>query len=148
VSATQQYCTFTMDGALFGIEIEHIQEIIRFQEMTRIPLAPGEVAGLMNLRGQIVPAIDLRRCFEMRERADELPTNIVIQTQDGAVSLLTDEIGDILELAGDTFERPPEHLRGAVRAIIRGVHKLPEGLMMVLSIEDVITVATSEIRNL
>jgi purine-binding chemotaxis protein CheW len=141
MSDTRQYCTFLMEGALFGIEVERIQEIIRFQEMTRVPLAPRQVAGLMNLRGEIVPAIDLRHCFDMPARAGELlPTNIVIQTDEGAVSLLTDEIGDILELADDTFEPPPDHLRGPVRAIIRGVHKLPDGLMMVLSIDDVISV--------
>jgi purine-binding chemotaxis protein CheW len=148
MSGPTQYCTFFIDGALFGLEIEHIQEIIRYQEMTRIPLAPREVAGLMNLRGQIVPAIDLRRCFAMPEQASELmPTNIVIQTADGAVSLLTDDIGDILALSEETFELPPDNLRGPVRAIIRGVHKLSRGLMMVLSIEAVIAVATAEVAG-
>src|SRR5271166_2165306 len=94
-----QYCTFYVDGHYFGIDVLKVQEIIRYQEMTRVPLAPPVVQGLINLRGQIVTAIDLRRRLEMKDRpADQLPLNVVVQTDDGAVSLLVDEIGDVLQL--------------------------------------------------
>jgi purine-binding chemotaxis protein CheW len=99
MNGAQQYCTFLMDNSMFGVEIERVQEIIRFQDLTRIPLSPPLVAGLINLRGQIVPAIDLRSCLSMSRRArDQEATNVIIQTADGAVSLLADEIGDILTL--------------------------------------------------
>src|SRR5215475_11272759 len=94
-----QYCTFYVDGHYFGLDVLHVQEIIRFQEMTRVPLAPAVVRGLINLRGQIVTAIDLRRRLEFPDRpAGQLPVNVVVTTDDGAVSLLVDEIGDVLEV--------------------------------------------------
>lgn len=134
-----QLCTFTLGDDLFGIEVERVQEIIRYQEMTRIPLAPKDVAGLINLRGQIVPAIDLRRCLGMSERRGEvLPTNVVIRTDDGAVSLLVDEIGDVLDVRQDAFEIAPDNLREATKELLRGVYKLERGLLMVLSTENVI----------
>ncbi len=103
-----------------------MQEIIRYQEMTRVPLAPPVVCGLINLRGQIVTAIDLRRRLELSDRpADQLPVNVVVHTDDGAVSLLVDEIGDVLEVSEKLFEPPPETLRGPARELIRGAYKLP-----------------------
>src|SRR5215468_4965940 len=109
----QQYCTFFVGGHYFGLDVLKVQEVIRYQEMTRVPLAPPEVRGLINLRGQIVTAIDLRRRLELSERpADQLPVNVVVQTDDGAVSLLVDEIGDVLEVREKLFERPPDTLRG------------------------------------
>src|ERR1700685_3941223 len=92
-----QYCTFFVDGHYFGLDVLNVQEIIRYQEMTRVPLAPPVVQGLINLRGQIVTAIDLRLRLELKERPPgQLPVNVVVQTEDGAVSLLVDEIGDVL----------------------------------------------------
>ena len=79
-----QYCTFYLDGHYFGLDVLQVQEIIRYQEMTRVPLAPPVVRGLINLRGQIVTAIDLRRRLDMKDRPDEqLPLNVVIHTDDG-----------------------------------------------------------------
>src|SRR5229473_6045109 len=102
-----QYCTFFVDVYYFGVDVLKVQEIIRYQEMTRVPLAPSVVQGLINLRGQIVTAIDLRRRLELSERpVDLLPTNVVIRTDDGPVSLLVDQIGDVLEVEADAFERP------------------------------------------
>src|ERR1700730_3115405 len=106
-----QYCTFFVDGHYFGVDVLKVQEIIRYQEMTRVPLAPPVVRGLINLRGQIVTALDLRRRLELRERpAEQQPVNVVVQTDDGAVSLLVDEIGDVLEVPETAFERSPETL--------------------------------------
>src|SRR5262245_42614993 len=104
--------------------------------MTRVPLAPPVVRGLINLRGQIVTAIDLRRRLELPERpADQLPLNVVVQTDDGAVSLLVDEIGDVLEVPASLFESPPETVRGTARELIRGVYKVKDRLLMILDPE-------------
>lgn len=144
----QQFCTFVLADSLFGIEIERVQEIIRYQEMTQIPLAPREVAGLINLRGEIVPAIDLRACLGLPSRADgELPTNVVIRTEDGAVSLLVDQIGDVVDVGEDAYETPPEHVRAAVRELLRGVYKLNDGLLLVLATEAAIVAATSGVSR-
>ena len=83
------------------------------------------VKGLINLRGQIVTAVDLRCRLGLRERAaTDLPMNVVIRHEDGAVSLLVDEIGDVLEVEEEAFELPPGTLAGEVRELIRGVYKL------------------------
>jgi purine-binding chemotaxis protein CheW len=137
--ARQQFATFFVDGLFFGIEVEKVQEVLRHHEMTRVPLAPPTVRGLINLRGQIVTALDLRRRLGLVEAPpDRLPMNIVIRTADGAVSLLVDEIGDVVEAQEETFESPPDTLRGSARTLIRGVHKLKHRLMHVLSTEKAI----------
>lgn len=128
-----QYCTFYLDGHYFGIDVLKVQEVIRFQQMTRVPLAPAVVRGLINLRGQIVTGIDLRRRLGLKDRpADQLPVNVVVQTGDGAVSLLVDEIGDVVEVSEKQFEPPPETLRGPARQLVRGAYKLPERLLLIL----------------
>ena len=130
---TSQFCTFYLDKLLFGVELKTVQEVIRSLEVTQVPLAPQVVSGLINLRGQIVTAVDLRRRLEMEPRPAGVPAmNVVVRSEDGAVSLLVDEIGDVVEVDDSTFERPPETLRGAVRLIVTGVHKLNNRLMLVL----------------
>jgi purine-binding chemotaxis protein CheW len=139
---SELFCTFFLDGHFFGVPVQQVQEVIRYQEMTRVPLVPQVVSGLINLRGQIVTAIDLRRRLAMSERlADQLPMNVVVRTDDGALSLLVDEIGDVIEVEEKTFEQPPETLKGIAREMIRGVHKLPERLLLLLNTERVVNVA-------
>jgi purine-binding chemotaxis protein CheW len=135
----RQFATFYLDGLLFGVEVSQVQEVIRYQEMTRVPLARPEVQGLINLRGQIVTALDLRRRLAIKERSSErLPMNVVVRAGEEAVSLLVDEIGDVLELEQSAFERPPETLRGEARELIQGAYKLKERLLLVLDTEKVV----------
>lgn len=136
MAQSQQFCTFYLDKLMFGVELEKVQEVIRYLEITEIPLAPRVVSGLMNLRGQIVTGIDLRRRLDLTDRPQETPPmNLVIRSADGAVSLLVDEIGNVVEVTEDSFERPPETLQGKVREVILGVHKLERQLMHVLNTE-------------
>jgi purine-binding chemotaxis protein CheW len=142
VSHSQQFCTFYVDRQFFGVPVQQVQEVIRYQEMTRVPLVPRVIRGLINLRGQIVVAIDLRRRLNAPERPeDQLPMNVVVRTPDGALSLLVDEIGDVLEVQEETFERPPETLQGIARELVLGVHKLPSGLLLILDTEKAVNVA-------
>jgi len=132
MAAEQQFCTFFLDGLFFGIEVEKVQEVIRHQTMTRVPLAPKLIGGLINLRGQIVTAIDLRLRLGLPERkTGELPMNVVARTESGAVSMLVDEIGDVLEVEEQDFEKVPQTMRWG-RDLIRGVYKLPSRLLLVL----------------
>ncbi len=136
MTQSEQFCTFFLDGHFFGVPVQQVQEVIRYQEMTRVPMVTQVIRGLINLRGQIVTAIDLRRRLGMAERpADQLPMNVVVRTDEGAFSLLVDEIGDVIEVEEKTFEQPPETMKGIAREMIRGVHKLNERLMHVLDIE-------------
>jgi purine-binding chemotaxis protein CheW len=144
----QQFCTFFLDSLFFGVEVERVQEVLRAQEMTRVPLAPAVVNGLINLRGQIVTAIDLRRRLELRERAgDRAPMNVVVRTDDGAVSLLVDDIGDVIKVQADTFEPAPETLTGVTRHLIRGIHKLDKQLLLVLDIDRTVDLAATGPRK-
>lgn len=132
----QQYSTFLLGDLHFGVEVLKVQEVIRYQEMTRVPLAAPEVRGLINLRGQIVTAIDLRQRLGLPARAgDQPPMNVVVRSDDGVVSLLVDEIGDVLEVDEDTFEPAPETLAGSARELVRGVYKLKGNLLLVLDVE-------------
>ena len=140
----QQFCTFFLDSLFVGVEVQRVQEVLRQQEMTHVPLAPAVVRGLINLHGQIVTAIDLRRRLELPERtADEVSMNVVVRTDDGAVSLLVDEIGDVIKVQSDTFEPPPETLTGISRHLIRGIHKLDKQLLLVLDIDRTVDLASA-----
>jgi purine-binding chemotaxis protein CheW len=141
MSAPLQYCTFSLDGLFFGVGVQEVQEVIRYQEMTRVPLASPVIRGLINLRGQIVTAVDLRRRLGLAERAaDEKPMNVVVRTDDGAVSLLVDEIGDVIEVAPDRFETPPETLQGPARSLVQGAFKLDQRLLLVLNTAEAVQV--------
>jgi purine-binding chemotaxis protein CheW len=139
MAGEQQFATFFVDGLFFGVEVLKVQEVIRYQEMTHVPLAPPEIQGLINLRGQIVTALDLRRRLTLAARPqDALPMNVVVRTDDGAVSLLVDEIGDVVEVSEEQFEQPPETIAGVARELIRGVYKLRERLLLILDTEKTI----------
>ncbi len=140
MSSNQQYCTFFLGQECFGLDVLRVQEIVRFQTLTRVPLAHRMVRGLMNLRGQLVTVIDLRRRLDLPDLEDGCePVNVVVQTDDGAVSLLVDEIGDVLEVSEQQFERPPETLQRSARDLIPGVYKLPERLLIVLDPDRVVS---------
>ena len=142
MAGRKQFSTFLVDRLLFGVAVEEVQEVIRYQEMTRVPLAPPVVKGLINLRGQIVTAIDLRRRLGLRERpASDLPMNVVIRHSDGAVSFLVDEIGDVLEVDEKSFELAPGTVAPQARELIQGVYKLKNTILIVLDTEKVLNLA-------
>lgn len=132
-----QYCTFTLDGHLFGVPVSSVQEVLRAQALTSVPLAPSEVAGLLNLRGQIVTSLELRARMGLPPRQAEAPSvNVVVKTADGsAVSLVVDEIGDVIEPPREAFEAPPETVPASVRALVSRVCKLDRQLMLLLDTE-------------
>jgi chemotaxis signal transduction protein len=133
---THQYCTFRLGGHLFGVPVETVQEVLRQQDLTKVPLAPGAVSGLINLRGQIVITVDLRHQMGLPPRDKDQPaTNVVVRTSEGATSLQVDEIGDVLEPDLDRFEAPPETVPAQVRDMVVKVCKLDHDLMLVLDTE-------------
>jgi purine-binding chemotaxis protein CheW len=144
MSQKQQVCTFYLDGLLFGVDVQGVQEVIRYLEMTRVPRAPEVVEGLINLRGQIVTAVDMRGRLKLTPRPEgALPMNVVVRGDEGAVSLLVDEIGDVLEVDEELFERPPETLQGVAREMIQGAYKLKDQLLLILDIEKAVNVSTA-----
>jgi purine-binding chemotaxis protein CheW len=143
MSEERQYCTFYAGDMYFGIWVREVQEVLLYQDMVRVPLASPVVRGLINLRGQIVTAIDLRRRLGLPDGpADVDPMNVVVRTDDGAVSLLVDEIGDVVEVDERTFEAPPETLTGRTRELIEGVYKLDGQLLLILDAAKTIDLPT------
>jgi purine-binding chemotaxis protein CheW len=132
-----QYCTFRLDGHLFGVPVGSVQEVLKQQDLTTVPLAAPEVSGLINLRGQIITTLELRTRLGLGARAIGAPAvNVVVRTSEGGVvSLLVDEIGDVLEPAEESFEMPPETVPASIRALVPSVSKLDGHLMLVLDTE-------------
>jgi purine-binding chemotaxis protein CheW len=139
---SEQFSTFFVADLFFGVDVLHVQEVLRAQQMTSVPQAPEVIEGLINLRGQIVTAIDMRRRLRLPPRVgDKSPMNIVVRTLDGVVSLLVDEIGDVLQMDPSTYEPPPENLDPAAKNLIRGVYKLKDRLLLVLNEERTVDLA-------
>lgn len=144
MESAQQFCTFYIDGQFFGVSVLSVQEVIRFQDLTPVPLAPPTVSGLINLRGQIVTAIDMRRRLGLSEATGEgQQINVVVCTEEGIVSFLVDEIGDVIEVNPEAFEAPIDTMEAGVRAMVTGVCKLPDRLMLVLDAERVADVGAT-----
>jgi purine-binding chemotaxis protein CheW len=145
---SRTYATFFADGLLFGLPATEVLELANPRELTRVPLAPGTLAGLMNLRGQIIAAIDLRRRLGLPPRpAGQLAMNVVLRTADEPVSLLVDRVGEVIDLGDDTFEAAPETVRGVARELLRGVHKLPGRLLLLLDPQRIIEGVAAEARK-
>jgi purine-binding chemotaxis protein CheW len=136
----QQFATFRVGALFMGIELSRVQELMRFQEMASVPLAPPAVEGLINLRGQIVTALDMRCLLGLPALECDEPTsmNIILHCEGGAVSLLVDEICDVLDVRLDSATDPPENLPAAQRALIAAVYQLESCLLLVLNTDGVI----------
>jgi len=135
-----QLVTFTLDRLHFGVEVGHVQEVIRYQTMTRVPRAPTVVEGLINLRGQIVTAVDMRARVGLGKRdGSQLPMNVVIRSADGVASLLVDEIGEVVEVDAAQLEPAPLTVTDRIRDVIGGVYKLHGMLLLELDVERALT---------
>ncbi|WP_460460860.1 chemotaxis protein CheW [Angustibacter peucedani] len=135
-----QLATFTLDGRTYGIDVDQVQEVLRPQPRTRVPLAPPHVAGLMNLRGQVLAAIDLRVPLGLPERTGDEPMVVVVRVGGEPVSLLVDTIGDVVEVDERDFEPPPDTLTDATRDLILGAYKLPDRLLLALDADRAVAV--------
>jgi len=143
MAESKQFCTFYLGDLFFGVEVENVQEVFRYQDMTNVPLAPPAVRGLINLRGQIITAIDLRCRLRMEDWAeDKLPMNVVVRTEEGVVSLLVDEIADVLEVSEESFERPPDTIDEVTRELVLGVYKLEDKLLLILDTKKTVHVGS------
>ena len=135
----KQLATFSVDGRFLGVDVTRVREVRRPQELTRVPLASPQIAGLINLRGEIVMAFDLRESLGCPQREnDQRPMNVVVTTEHGNVSMLVDAVSDVLEVDDDAFEPPPSTLRGAGRDVILGAYKLDGRLLLELDLDALI----------
>jgi purine-binding chemotaxis protein CheW len=131
--------TFRVDGELFGVDALLVQEVSRHLALTPVPLAPHAVGGVMNLRGEVVTALDLRRLLGRPDRAaGDKPMNVVLRNEGGSVSLLVDHIESVEDVEDETFEPIPETVTGAAREFLSGAYKLPDGLLLTLDVPRVL----------
>jgi purine-binding chemotaxis protein CheW len=146
LSDPKQFCTFYVNDTLLGIEVTAVQEVLKYQDMTEIPLAPSEIQGLINLRGQIITAINLRSRMNLPPRKnDRQSMNVITRIENEVVSFLVDSIGDVLEVEEESYEPVPSTVDTATRDLVSGVYKL-EGkrLLMVLDATKAANGSTTE----
>ncbi len=137
----KQLCTFYVNGFYFGVDVLRVQEVIKYQKMTPVPVSPAVVKGLINLRGQIVIAVDMREKMGMPPRENQqLPMNVVVHSDEGAISLLVDKIGDVIEVDDKDLEAPPDSLNGVNRDLLLGVYKLPKTLLLSMNVDEAINI--------
>lgn len=143
-SITHQYCTFWVDDLFFGVSVAEVQEVLRNQPMTPVPRAPEAIHGLINLRGQIVTAVDLRYTLGLPERAEgKLPMNVIVRSRGEVVSLLVDDIGDVIDTAGLELEPTPSNIPEAVQKVVLGVLPMPEEILLILDADKAVDANSS-----
>ncbi len=131
--------TFTLAGQLFGVSVLQVNDVLGPQKITRTPQSPPAVAGVMNLRGRIVTAIDVRRCLNQPERGkDQSHMSVVVDRNGELFSLMIDSVGDVLPLSRDTFEPPPATLDPEWRSVSDGIYKLENKILIILSVEQLL----------
>ena len=138
-----EFVTVTIADQLFGIPVLSVQDVLGEQRITRIPLAPGEVAGALNLRGRIVTAIDVRQRLNLPPRPGGEPAmSVVVEHRGDPYSLLIDRVGEVLSLPADRYERNPATLDPAWRDVSEGTYRLDSELLVVLSVERLLDFAS------
>jgi purine-binding chemotaxis protein CheW len=131
-----QLVTFSIGEEEFGVDILRVQEIIRMMDITKVPKAPDFVEGVINLRGNVIPIIDLRKRFgmEARER-DKHTRTIVIEINNMIVGFIVDAVSEVLRIPSDTVEPPPPVVAGLESEYISGVGKLEDRLLILLDLD-------------
>jgi purine-binding chemotaxis protein CheW len=131
----RDFVTMTIAEQLFGIPVLAVQDVLGPQRITRIPLAPPEVAGALNLRGRIVTAIDVRRRLALPARKAEDPgMSVVVDHKGELYSLIVDSVGEVLSVPGDAYERNPTTLDSRWREVSGGIYRLQGKLLVVLEV--------------
>jgi purine-binding chemotaxis protein CheW len=134
-----EYVTATIGGQLFGLPIRQVQDVFLPERVTRVPLAPPEVAGVLNLRGRIVTLIDMRKRLGMPPRGDDAPSMALgVEARGEFYGLLIDGVGEVLKLADETREPNPVNLDARLARVSAGIYRLEGQLMIVLEVERVL----------
>ncbi len=142
--SSQQLLTFTLAEQLFGVPVLQVNDVLGPQKITKTPLSSSAIAGIMNLRGRIVTAVDVRSCLHQPVRCDDEKSMSVVVEQKGELfSLMIDAVGDVLTLSQDSFEPPPETLDAAWRGVAAGIHKLQDKILVILDVGQLLHTASN-----
>ncbi len=135
----RQLVVFQLGGELYGVEISRVHEIIRLQTVTRVPRAPAFVEGVINLRGKVIPVVDLRRRFGLptaeHTRASRI---VVVEIGDQVVGIIVDGVSEVLRVGESTVEPPSPVVAGIDSEYIHGIAKLPDRLVILLDLDRVL----------
>jgi purine-binding chemotaxis protein CheW len=142
---SQDFVTMTIADQLFGIPVLTVQDVLGSQRITRIPLAPPEVAGALNLRGRIVTAMDVRRRLDLPAReAGKAGMSVVVDHNGELYSLIVDSVGEVLSLPNDAFERNPATLDPKWREVSAGIYRLDGKLLVVLEVSRLLDIRRAD----
>ena len=134
-----EYVTVIIGGQLFGLPISRVQDVFMPDRLTQVPLAPPEIAGVLNLRGRIVTTIDMRRRLGLPPREDNKPSMAVgIELKGESYGLLIDTVGEVMKLGETTLEPNPVNLDPRLARVSAGVHRLDGQLMVILDVDYVL----------
>ncbi len=135
---SRQYATFYLDGRLYGIDVMKVQEITRPLQVTLMRTAPPFIKGLINLRGQIATAIGLRELFELHSDESLNKMTVVCKVEDVLLSLLVDNIGDVIEVNDSNFEKAPKTISGNIRSFMEGIYKTESSILSIVNLESIL----------
>ncbi len=137
----QEYVTAMIGGQLFGLPIRQVQDVFLPERITRVPLAPGEIAGVLNLRGRIVTLIDMRDRLGLDPRAADAPVMAVgVEARGESYGLLIDAIGEVMKLDDQLREANPVNLDPRLAQASAGIHRLDGQLLIVVDVERVLDI--------
>ncbi|HON41793.1 MAG TPA: chemotaxis protein CheW [Bacillota bacterium] len=138
--AEMQLVVFELGDESYGVDISRVQDINRMQEITEIPHAPESVVGVINLRGRVIPVIDLRKRFGLPEAPHTKDTRIVVvHLDDNLIGVIVDAVSQVLRIPADIVEPPSPVLAGVDSRYLRGIAKLDEKLVILLDLDFVLS---------
>jgi purine-binding chemotaxis protein CheW len=144
-ASTTEYVTVAIGPQFFGLPIARVQDVFVLNQMTRVPLAPDDIAGVINLRGRIVTAIDLRQRLGLAGNAGRGQMAVGIESDGESYGLVIDAVGEVLKLGAETAEPVPVNLDERLKRVASGVHRLDGGLLVVLDVDRVLDLKVTEL---
>jgi purine-binding chemotaxis protein CheW len=139
-----EYVTVTVGGQLFGLPIARVQDVFVLSHMTRVPLAADDIAGIVNLRGRIVTAIDMRHRLGLGKHEQAAPMAVGIDCEGESYGLVIDSVGEVMKLGAETAEPVPVNLDDRLKRVASGIHRLETELLVVLDVDRLLDLKPAE----
>ncbi len=135
IGESKEFLTMIVGGQMFGVPVLQVQDVLGERKLTRVPLAPPEVSGAMNLRGRIVTAVDLRHKLSMEKKNEGVESMYIVVEYNGELySLIVDDVGDVLALPDESFEKTPSTIDSSWRELSVGIYRLDGRLLVILDV--------------